>query len=105
MITREPSTTSEPSTKLVSSQQLIVDVTIVVDCEVSYQIKYYETDGDESLWFDLELEDDDFTSMRNRFPRYDHNCVVPVFIVSMIFDSSKQSKNVLIKYLVAIVKR
>lgn len=97
--------TREPSTKLVSSQQLIVDVTIVVDCEVSHQIKYYEMSGDKSLWFDLGLEDDDFTSMRNRFPRYDHNCVVPVFIVSMMFDGSKQSKDVLIKYLVTIVKR
>ncbi|XP_039155395.1 uncharacterized protein LOC120286880 [Eucalyptus grandis] len=93
----------EPSMQLVPPQQPTVDVDNVVDFEVGYQTEYYETDEDEHLGSDLELENDNFTRRRSNFPRYDPNCAIPVFIVFMIFDSSRQFKEALIKY--SVVER
>ncbi|XP_039169827.1 uncharacterized protein LOC120294026 [Eucalyptus grandis] len=97
----------EPLAEFIPSQQSIGESSNpqqsdIVIAEGNYQTDYYETDGDESLEFDVEPEDE-VTRRRSRYPRYDPNCIVPVFTTSMMFDDGRQFKDAVKKH--SVVER
>ncbi|XP_048136037.1 uncharacterized protein LOC115748482 [Rhodamnia argentea] len=75
----------------------------LVIAETSYQTDYKETDGDETLGSDDGPGDGEPTRRRSRYPRYDPNCVVPVFATSMMFDGGRQFKDAVKKH--SVVER